>query len=158
MILMKIWSTLTLPDSINGRLWGEPLSTNRTLKHIYMCKCHNYVRGNYVKGKLKKESWQDRTWYLSWRSALMSTYTVVGSGPEVPCSQSQQTQWACDQNQTPVTAAPVSSEIKSICHEIKTYFLSTGVFSGSCNSEMKLAIPLPTPFRTKTILYNTSVV
>lgn len=27
--------------------------------------------------------------YLSCRSALMSTYTVVGSGPEVPCSQSQ---------------------------------------------------------------------
>lgn len=24
---------LTLPDSIRGRLWGEPLSTNRTLKH-----------------------------------------------------------------------------------------------------------------------------
>lgn len=31
----------------------------------------------------------DRLPYLSWRSALMSTYTVVGSGPEVPCSQSQ---------------------------------------------------------------------
>lgn len=27
------WITLTLPDSISGRLWGEPLSTSRTLKH-----------------------------------------------------------------------------------------------------------------------------
>lgn len=49
-----------------------------------MCKCQTCAAK-----RQKNEGLMDRLLYLSWRSALMSTYTVVGSGPEVPCSQSQ---------------------------------------------------------------------